>query len=89
MQSIHKQVGVAPTLQQFWYLLELLMLHYQVINLEWGNFRSPFLPRTFSDEVVDEESVSPGDQVRNFITHPMHASDYSIVDFYEFSLKEI
>jgi hexokinase len=33
-----------------------------VINLEWGNFRSPFLPRTFSDMVVDEESVSPGDQ---------------------------
>lgn len=49
------------------------MSHYQVINLEWGNFRSPFLPRTFSDEAVDEESVSPGDQVRIFFTQPMHA----------------
>lgn len=51
------------------------MSHNQVINLEWGNFRSPFLPRTFSDQEVDEESVNPGDQVRNFTTHPMHASE--------------
>ncbi|KAG0614092.1 hypothetical protein M758_6G150700 [Ceratodon purpureus] len=33
-----------------------------VINLEWGNFRSPWLPRTFADEEVDNESVNPGDQ---------------------------
>lgn len=34
----------------------------QIINLEWGNFRSPHLPRTFADEEVDVESVNPGDQ---------------------------
>ncbi|KAH8963817.1 hypothetical protein BDL97_04G031600 [Sphagnum fallax] len=33
-----------------------------IINLEWGNFRSPHLPRTFADEEVDVESVNPGDQ---------------------------
>lgn len=33
-----------------------------VINLEWGNFRSPWLPRTFADDEVDKESVNPGDQ---------------------------
>jgi len=33
-----------------------------VINMEWGNFRSPFLPRTFADEIVDKDSVNPGDQ---------------------------
>lgn len=36
----------------------------QVINLEWGNFRSPYLPRTFADEEVDRDSVNPGDQVK-------------------------
>ncbi|KAG0588574.1 hypothetical protein KC19_2G253500 [Ceratodon purpureus] len=33
-----------------------------VINMEWGNFRSPLLPRTFADEIVDRNSVNPGDQ---------------------------
>ncbi|CAK9871045.1 unnamed protein product [Sphagnum jensenii] len=33
-----------------------------VINLEWGNFRSPYLPRTFADEEVDRDSINPGDQ---------------------------
>nr|AAQ72423.1 hexokinase PpHxk1 [Physcomitrium patens]AAQ72424.1 hexokinase PpHxk1 [Physcomitrium patens] len=33
-----------------------------VINMEWGNFRSPYLPRTFADETVDKDSVNPGDQ---------------------------
>jgi len=33
-----------------------------VINMEWGSFRSPFLPRTFADEIVDKDSVNPGDQ---------------------------
>jgi hexokinase len=36
----------------------------QVINLEWGNFRSPYLPRTFADEEVDRDSVNSGDQVK-------------------------
>lgn len=39
----------------------------QVINLEWGNFRSPWLPRTFADEEVDNESVNPGDQVSTLL----------------------
>ncbi|KAG0570355.1 hypothetical protein KC19_6G156200 [Ceratodon purpureus] len=33
-----------------------------VINMEWGNFRSHLLPRTFADEEVDRESVNPGCQ---------------------------
>lgn len=33
-----------------------------VINMEWGNFHSPFLPRTFADDIVDKDSVNPGDQ---------------------------
>jgi hexokinase len=34
------------------------------MNLEWGNFQSPYLPRTFADEEVDRDSVNPGDQVK-------------------------
>lgn len=31
--------------------------------MEWGNFRTPYLPRTFADKDVDQESVNPGEQV--------------------------
>jgi hexokinase len=47
----------------------------QIINMEWGNFRSPYLPRTFADEEVDIDSVNPGDQVRfRFVELEMEVS---------------
>jgi hexokinase len=35
----------------------------QVINVEWGNFFSKSLPRTFADEGLDKDSLNPGRQV--------------------------
>lgn len=40
---------------------------YQVINMEWGNFRSSHLPLTEFDVVLDAESLNPGEQVLPFI----------------------
>ncbi|KAJ3670949.1 hypothetical protein LUZ60_008375 [Juncus effusus] len=34
-----------------------------VINMEWGNFRSPDLPITDYDRVLDFESLNPGEQI--------------------------
>lgn len=35
----------------------------QVINMEWGNFRSDKLPRSEYDKSLDFESLNPGEQV--------------------------
>lgn len=35
----------------------------QVINMEWGNFRSSHLPLTEFDHSLDAESLNPGEQV--------------------------
>lgn len=40
---------------------------YQVINMEWGNFRSSHLPLTEFDVALDAESLNPGEQVFPFI----------------------
>ncbi|KAF7813883.1 hexokinase-1-like [Senna tora] len=34
-----------------------------VINMEWGNFRSSHLPLTEYDQVLDYESLNPGEQI--------------------------
>ncbi|KAL6555107.1 hexokinase A [Orobanche gracilis] len=34
-----------------------------VINMEWGNFRSSYLPRTEYDQSLDSDSLNPGEQV--------------------------
>ena len=36
----------------------------QVINMEWGNFRSSHLPLTEYDQALDAESLNPGEQVK-------------------------
>ena len=36
----------------------------QVINMEWGNFRSSHLPITEYDQALDLESLNPGEQVK-------------------------
>nr|PNR61786.1 hypothetical protein PHYPA_000210 [Physcomitrium patens] len=33
-----------------------------VVNIEWGNFCSELLPRTFADEGLDADSLNPGQQ---------------------------
>lgn len=35
----------------------------QVVNMEWGNFRSSYLPVTEYDQALDVESLNPGEQV--------------------------
>lgn len=39
----------------------------QVINMEWGNFRSSHLPLTEYDQALDAESLNPGEQVKSFL----------------------
>lgn len=34
-----------------------------VINMEWGNFRSSHLPLTEYDQILDAESLNPGEQI--------------------------
>lgn len=36
----------------------------QVINMEWGNFRSSHLSLTEYDQALDVESLNPGEQVK-------------------------
>jgi hexokinase len=38
----------------------------QVINMEWGNFRSDKLPHSEYDTTLDFESLNPGEQVCQF-----------------------
>jgi len=35
---------------------------FQVINMEWGNFCSAYLPITEYDQELDKESLNPGEQ---------------------------
>lgn len=35
--------------------------------MEWGNFRSSHLPLTEYDQVLDAESLNPGEQVTDFV----------------------
>lgn len=42
----------------------------QVINMEWGNFRSSHLPLTEYDQALDTESLNPGEQVKSFLIQP-------------------
>lgn len=43
----------------------------QVVNMEWGNFWSSHLPRTFYDIELDAESPNPNDQVSTITELPL------------------
>lgn len=43
------------------------MIILQVINMEWGNFRSSHLPLTEYDQALDAESLNPGEQVTTHV----------------------
>lgn len=49
--------------------LKLIEIFFQVINMEWGNFRSSYLPLTEYDTALDIESLNPGEQVIYNIEH--------------------
>ncbi|KAJ9688309.1 hypothetical protein PVL29_014149 [Vitis rotundifolia] len=46
-----------------------------VINMEWGNFRSSHLPLTEYDQVLDAESLNPGEQIFEKIISGMYLGD--------------
>ncbi|KAL6615968.1 hypothetical protein ACP70R_038238 [Stipagrostis hirtigluma subsp. patula] len=46
-----------------------------VINMEWGNFRSPHLPLTEFDQALDEESLNPGDQIYEKLISGMYMGE--------------
>ncbi|KAL6845068.1 hypothetical protein ACP4OV_024563 [Aristida adscensionis] len=46
-----------------------------VINMEWGNFRSPHLPLTEFDQALDEESLNPGEQIYEKLISGMYMGE--------------
>lgn len=56
-------IGFAISLNSITFLLHLSLYIIQVINMEWGNFRSSHLPMTEFDLGLDVDSLNPGEQV--------------------------
>ncbi|KAL3642942.1 Hexokinase isoenzyme 2 [Castilleja foliolosa] len=46
-----------------------------VINMEWGNFRSSYLPLTEYDQSLDAESLNPGEQIFEKIISGMYLGE--------------
>ncbi|KAK7245466.1 hypothetical protein RIF29_40312 [Crotalaria pallida] len=46
-----------------------------VINMEWGNFRSSYLPLTEYDQALDAESLNPGEQIFEKMISGMYLGD--------------
>ncbi|CAA3014418.1 hexokinase-1 isoform X1 [Olea europaea subsp. europaea] len=46
-----------------------------VINMEWGNFRSSHLPLTEYDQILDAESLNPGEQIFEKIISGMYLGE--------------
>lgn len=46
-----------------------------VINMEWGNFKSPLLPITEFDEAMDFESLNPGEQIFEKLVSGMYLGE--------------
>lgn len=46
-----------------------------VINMEWGNFNSCRLPVTEYDQVLDKESLNPGEQIYEKLTSGMYLGE--------------
>ncbi|KAM3380158.1 hexokinase-1 [Capsicum galapagoense] len=61
-------------LLQKW-LLNASCVSFQVINMEWGNFRSSHLPLTEYDHALDNESLNPGEQIFEKMTSGMYLGE--------------
>ncbi|KAG6473032.1 hexokinase-2-like [Zingiber officinale] len=46
-----------------------------VINMEWGNFRSSYLPTTDYDHALDAESLNPGQQIYEKLISGMYLGE--------------
>jgi len=46
-----------------------------VINMEWGNFCSAYLPITEYDQELDKESLNPGEQIYEKLTSGMYLGE--------------
>jgi hexokinase len=46
-----------------------------VINMEWGNFKSPLLPITEFDKAMDFESLNPGEQIFEKLVSGMYLGE--------------
>ena len=57
----------------------------QVINMEWGNFRSSHLSLTEYDHALDAESLNLGEQVKPFLIQTSsqhHLKKYGFPEMY-------
>ncbi|KAI3855317.1 hypothetical protein MKX03_026970 [Papaver bracteatum] len=50
-------------------------LNQEVINIEWGNFRSSHLPVTEYDEALDQENLNVGEQIFENMISGMYLGD--------------
>lgn len=63
----YKPFCLIDSIYMFMRMFIMRLLFCQVINMEWGNFRSSHLPLTEFDVALDAESLNPGEQVLPFI----------------------
>lgn len=66
---LHIGFCLIDSIGMFMRLFVISLPFYQVINMEWGNFRSSHLPLTEFDVALDAESLNSGEQVLPFICY--------------------
>ena len=66
---LHMGFFLIDSIDMFMRVFIISLPFYQVINVEWGNFRSSHLPLTEFDVALDAESLNPGEQVLPLICY--------------------
>lgn len=64
--ATHRLYGYREVIDKLEMIVRVFITFYalsQVVNMEWGNFRSSHLPLTEFDQALDAESLNPGEQV--------------------------
>ncbi|CAN1836818.1 HXK1, partial [Linum perenne] len=75
-QAIPKWHGALPKSGEMVSTLRFLMSEkMQVINMEWGNFKSSHLPLTEFDNALDVESLNPGEQIFEKVISGMYLGE--------------
>jgi hexokinase len=76
---LHMGIFLIDSIDMFMRVFIFSLPFYQVINMEWGNFRSSHLPLTEFDVALDAESLNPGEQVLPLICYRLWSFLYPLV----------
>ena len=77
--TLHIGFCLIDSIDMFMRVFIISLPFYQVINVEWGNFRSSHLPLTEFDVALDAESLNPGEQVLPLICYRLWSFFYPLV----------